>query len=266
MRHHNDLSLTVALPGLASHPKAKASGMRVPRFLTTVTGLALLAAGLVIQPNAANAQTLPPWMNTALAPTARANLLLAAMTLDQKLQQLTGSVPEIVPEFPQCKGARHVTGIAALQIPTLRITNGPVGVGQNDCIDANTAPIWVTLPDGTVIDLAPYTHPSSAKATALPSATAVAASFDPAVATAFGDVIGTEMNNLALHVFEAPGVNMARLPILGRNFEYFGEDPFLTGTMGVAEVKAVQAKGLIGMAKHYVGNEQETNRIIYKIR
>ena len=234
--------------------------MRVPKLLTTATGLALLAAGLVVQPNTANAQMLP-WMNTALAPEQRAALLVPAMTLDQKLQQLTGALPEIVPEFPQCKGARHVTGIAELKIPTLRITNGPVGVGQNDCIDANTPPNLVTLPDGTVIDLAPYTHPSSAKATALPSATTVAASFDPAVATAFGDVIGTEMNNLALHVFEAPGVNMARLPILGRNFEYFGEDPYLTGTMGVAEVKAVQAKGLIGMAKHYVGNEQETNRM-----
>ncbi len=236
---------------------AQASGLGFPKPL--LAGLAMLAVGSVAQPNAADAQTLP-WMNTALKPQARAALLVDAMTLDQKFQQLTGSVPEIVPEFPQCKGARHVTGIAELKIPTLRITNGPVGVGQNDCIDANTPPIWVTLPDGTVIDLAPYTHPSSAKATALPSAMAVAASFDPAVATLFGDVIGTEMNNLALHVFEAPGVNMARLPILGRNFEYFGEDPYLTGTMGVAEIKAVQAKGLIGMAKHYVGNEQETNR------
>ena len=51
------------------------------------------------------------------------------------------------------------------------------------------------------------------------------------MAAAFGDVIGTEMNNLALHVFEAPGVNLARLPILGRNFEYFGEDPYLSGAM-----------------------------------
>lgn len=234
--------------------------MRVPKLLATAIGLALLAAGLVAQPNAADAQPLL-WMNTALAPAVRADLLIAAMTLSQKMQQLTGSVPEIVPEFPQCKGARHVTGIADLQIPTLRITNGPVGVGQNDCIAANIPPVFVTLPDGTVVDIVPYSHSSSAKATALPSAMGVAASFDPAVAIAFGDLIGTEMNNLALHVFEAPGVNMARLPILGRNFEYFGEDPFLTGTMGVAEVKAVQAKGLIGMAKHYVGNEQETNRM-----
>jgi len=210
-------------------------------------GLAALAAG-VLTHSAAEAQPLP-WMNTALAPEERAALLVNAMTLAQKEQQLVGNQPEIVPELPQCKGARHVRGIAELAIPTLRITNGPVGIGQNDCVDPS------------VVGFAAFTDPSSAKATALPSAIALAASFDPAVAHEFGNVIGTEANNLALHVFEAPGVNMARIPVLGRNFEYFGEDPFLTGTMAVAETKAVQAKGVIAMAKHFAANEQETNRM-----
>ena len=184
----------------------------------------------------------------------RAKALIAAMTLDQKLQQLTGANPEILPDMPQCLGGRHVTGIAALNIPTFRITNGPVGLGQNDCIDPAAAK---TNPYGAY---AAYVDPSSAKATALPSAMAAAASFDPSVAGMYGEVIGTEMLNLALHEFEAPGMNMARLPILGRNFEYFGEDPLVAGTMSVAEISAIQKKGLIGMAKHYVGNEQETNR------
>ncbi|MFT4174220.1 MAG: glycoside hydrolase family 3 N-terminal domain-containing protein [Rhodocyclaceae bacterium] len=187
----------------------------------------------------------------------RAKLLLGAMTLEQKMQQLTGSMPEILPELPECYGGRHVGSIASLNIPTFRISNGPVGVGQNDCIAAS---IYDQVKAGTKGFTAAYTDPSSAQATALPSAMGVAASFDPAVASSFGDVIGTEMNNLALHVFEAPGVNMARIPVLGRNFEYFGEDPYLTGTMATAEVKAVQAKGLIGMPKHFVGNEQEANR------
>src|SRR4051794_36128808 len=184
--------------------------------------LAVLLAGVMLCSHSV-AQTLP-WMNTALTPEARAASLVSAMTLEQKEQQLVGNAPEIVPELPQCMGARHVRGIAALAIPTLRITNGPVGIGQNDCVDPS------------VTGFAAFSDPSSAKATALPSATAVAASFDPAVATLFGDVIGREANNLALHVFEAPGVNMARLPVLGRNFEYFGEDPFLAGTMAVAEI------------------------------
>ena len=189
----------------------------------------------------------------------RARLLLGAMALPQKLQQLTGSKPEILPELPQCYGARHVSGIAALSIPTFRISNGPVGVGQNDCvspsvIDKNASGIF-----GASMAAA-YTHHTSAKATALPSALGVAASFDPAVAHAFGDVIANEMNALALHVFEAPGINLARLPILGRNFEYFGEDPYLSGIMATAETQAVQAKGLIAMLKHFIANEQETNR------
>ncbi len=194
------------------------------------------------------------WTDTALAPEVRAELLLDAMTLDQKMQQLTGAVPEVLPELPNCLGARHVTGIAELGIPTLRITNGPVGVGQNDCVDP------AIFDDPATEWYAAYTDPSSAKATALPSGPTVAASFDVGVAEAFGTVIGTEMNNLALHVFEAPGLNMARLPVLGRNFEYFGEDPYLTGAMGVAEIKAVQELGIIAMAKHFVANEQETNR------
>ncbi|WP_298399871.1 glycoside hydrolase family 3 N-terminal domain-containing protein [Sphingobium sp.] len=187
----------------------------------------------------------------------RTQALIAAMTLDQKLQQLTGSEAEVLPELPDCFGGRHISGIADLAIPTFRVSNGPVGVGQNDCVAPAARATAVTAEDRLFL---PYVHSTSARATALPSGMAVAASFDPQVADAFGGLIATEMNNLALHVFEAPGLNLARLPILGRNFEYFGEDPYLTGVMGVAETKAVQSRGLIAMAKHFVANEQETNR------
>lgn len=200
-----------------------------------------------------------PWMNRRLDPRQRATLLVSALTPEQKFQQLTGAVPEPVLEWPECFGARHVTGIAELHIPTLRIANGPVGLGQNDCISMSHEPNVVMLGEDRV-DLAAYTDVTSAKATALPSAMAVAASFDPAVMEDFAAVIATEMKNLALHVFEAPGVNLARLPILGRNFEYFGEDPFLAGFMGVTQARAIQSHGIIAMVKHFVANEQETNR------
>lgn len=188
------------------------------------------------------------WMNTSLAPAQRATLLVAAMTLADKEEQLVGT-PGIVPELPNCLGSRHVNGLPKYQIPTLRITNGPVGVGQNDCVPLSVGSTFSAL-----------TNSGSAKATAVPSALATAASFDPAVATQFGNLIGTEGSNLALQVFEAPGMNQARLPVGGRNFEYMGEDPFLTGTMGSAEIQAVQSHGMIAMAKHFVANEQETNR------
>lgn len=222
----------------------------------------LIAASVLAPPAAfaGKAASAVPWMNTSLAPEKRADLLIAAMGFEQKAQQLTGALPEVVPELPQCKGARHVTGIPALRIPTLRVTNGPVGIGQNDCVALDTPPKMSHV-NGLYVDTAVYFDASSAKATAVPSAIGVAASFDPAVATAFGMLIGEEGSRLALHVFEAPGMNLARLPLAGRNFEYKGEDPFLAGVMSVAEIRAVQAKGMIAVAKHYVGNEQETNRM-----
>jgi beta-glucosidase len=178
----------------------------------------------------------------------RARELIAAMSEDQKLTQLTGArgTSTEIPELPDCVGARHVLSIPELGIQTLRITNGPVGVGQNDCVAQGAA--------------IPEVDPSSAKATALPSAIAMAASFDRNAAKMYGEVIATEMNHLALHVFEAPGVNMARIPNLGRNFEYFGEDPYLSGTMAAEEARVIQAAGLIAMPKHFVANEQETLR------
>jgi beta-glucosidase len=232
---------------------------------------ALLVSSTLAGPT--NAQTPLAWMTPTLVEQQRlarsdeareavarerARALVGAMTLPQKMQQLTGSVPSVLPELPNCYGARHVDGIAALAIPTFRITNGPVGVGQNDCV---SLAVRDTMTSDRRSMFRAYTDPSSAKATALPSAMAVAASFDPQVAADFGRVIAREMDDLALHVFEAPGMNLARLPILGRNFEYFGEDPYLAGTMAVAEIRAVQAGNIIAMAKHFVANEQETNRM-----
>ena len=203
-----------------------------------------------LAPSVASAQqTARPWQVKSLSPERRASLLLAAMTPAEKFRQLVGA-PGVVAEIPTCYGARHVPGIARLGIPTFRITNGPVGVGQNDCVPTNTP----NLPRAAMMSTA------SAKATALPSGMAVAASFDPGVAAQFGDVIGVETRNHALHVLEGPGLNLARAPQGGRNFEYFGEDPFLTGTMAVAEIRAMQRHGVIAMAKHFIANEQETNR------
>lgn len=192
----------------------------------------------------------PEWMDTSLPAEKRAELLLAAMTPEEKFQQLVGE-PGIVAELPHCAGGRHVPGLPRLGIPTLRITNGPVGVGQNDCVPAD-----VVAKNPGVLMMSPL----SAKATALPAAIALAATFDRDAATRFGDVMGRQSRNLALHVMEAPGVNLARMPHGGRNFEYFGEDPYLTGEMAVAQVRAVQSHGVIAMPKHYAVNEQETDR------
>ena len=248
--------------------------MTISRITLGTTAGALALALALGSP--AKAETTPAWKapdlvaEMAAAKTdaereavanRRARLLLSVMTLDQKLQQLTGARPEVLPDLPTCFGARHVSAITDLGIPTFRITNGPVGLGQNDCVSLEVAKEPATDLGFGPIQAGAYTHPSSAKATALPSAMTAAASFDPAVAGLYGEVIAKEMHNLGLHVFEAPGVNLARLPILGRNFEYFGEDPYLSGAMAVAETQSIQSHGLIAMPKHYAANEQETNRM-----
>lgn len=235
------LALTMALGGTAQADDATAHGWMTPEIV----------AEQAAAPDDATRESIA---------NRRARLLLAQMSVAQKFQQLTGAKPEVLPELPQCYGARHVSGIAELAIPTFRITNGPVGLGQNDCVSLEVADVKLQIPGFGAITAA-YTHPSSAKATALPSAIGAAASFDPAIAGMYGEVIAAEMHNLGLHVFEAPGVNLARLPILGRNFEYFGEDPYLSGVMAVAETRAIQSQGLIAMPKHFAANEQETNRM-----
>ena len=84
------------------------------RFGARLTaGLVACAAGMALHLQTALAAPLP-WMDTTLAPEQRAALLVGAMTLDQKEQQLVGNQPEIVPELPNCRGARHVRGIASL--------------------------------------------------------------------------------------------------------------------------------------------------------
>ena len=225
------------------------------RMFGPVAFAVLLAVGISANPQSVSSQALSdahPWMNTKEQPERRAALLLEVMTLEQKQEQLTGSPVGILPELPSCLGGRHIVGIPNLGIPTFRITNGPVGIGQNDCVSTAIKPANLM---GVFVDA------SSAKATALPSAIALAATFNPSVATEFGNVIGVEARHLALHEFEAPGVNLARLPVLGRNFEYFGEDPLLTGKMATAEAVAVENSGVIAMGKHFVANEQETNRM-----
>jgi beta-glucosidase len=173
------------------------------------------------------------------------------MTLEQKIAQLHGAMETIdiyalsaqsaqsgedMDELAaQIRVERHVRAIDELGIPRFRITNGPVGVGMGD---------------GT----------PSPPATSLPMTIGLAAGFDPELAHAYGDIIGSETATLGQHVLEGPGVCLHRTTLAGRNFEYFSEDPYLSGVMGVAVTKAIQAHDVIAMAKHFVVNDQEYER------
>ncbi len=190
------------------------------------------------------------WEDTTRTPGERARALVAAMTLDQKIAQLHGAMETIdiygmaqqvqadgggFDAFDEIRIERHVTGIDELGIPRFRITNGPVGIGMGD---------------GT----------PSPPATSLPMTIGLAAGFDPALARAYGTIIGDEAATLGQHVLEGPGVCLHRIPTAGRNFEYFSEDPYLSGVMAVEVATAIQEYGIIAMAKHYVLNDQEHER------
>ena len=98
-------------------------------------------------------------------------------------------------------------------------------------------------------------------ATAIPIGTAVAQSFDPALAEGFGDLVGREMERFGVHLWLAPALNIHRSIRCGRNFEYFSEDPLVSGVFAGAITRGVQRHPHAGTTiKHYAFNNQERNR------
>jgi beta-glucosidase len=184
----------------------------------------------------------PAWMNTASSAGERADALLAAMTLDQKLQQIYNfPVPNaaLQNQQPPCQFqpvGRHIEGIPQLHIPTFRFANGGTGVRGGDC-----------LPEPT--------------ATALPSAVAAAANFEADINFEWGEVLGSEIRSWAHQALWGPGVNMIRTPYGGRNHEYMSEDPYLAGVTATQQVLGVQSNGKThATIKHFAGNESEYQR------
>src|SRR5579884_916412 len=189
--------------------------------------LALAAGGMVLNLRSDPAPTNQPWMDRSLSPERRAELLVQQMTLDEKISQIH---MRDVHEHP-----REVADVPRLGIPIFKITNGPVGAGPGDSRRPQPA-------------------------TAMPAALAIAASWDPALATQFGEVVGQEVADRGENLLEGPGLNITRVARNGRNFEYFGEDPLLTGRLATAEVRAIQQQGVIAEIKHFAANNQEANR------
>lgn len=94
----------------------------------------------------------------------------------------------------------------------------------------------------------------------IPSPTAVAASWDPALVNELGRLLAAEARRKGIDVVLAPTVNLHRTPYGGRHFECYSEDPFLTGDIGSAMVRGLQSQGVAAVAKHFVGNDSETER------
>jgi beta-glucosidase len=178
-----------------------------------------------------------PWLDAGRGLDERARLLAAALTQDEKLALLHGRMALTGALAGGAVGSvGYVPGVARLGIPALQETDGAVGV---------TNPYGVRPGDTAV---------------ALPSGVAVAASFNPDVAYAVGAVLGREAAARGFNVVLGGGVNLARDPRGGRNFEYAGEDPLLAGLMVGAAVRGAQDQHVIATVKHFVANDQESQR------
>jgi beta-glucosidase len=181
-----------------------------------------------------------PPANTPVDVDARADALVRAMTQEEKLGLVSGTVGSALERIPGEKriGAGHINGVPRLGIPDLYETDASLGVAN-----ANEQR------KGDV-------------AVALPSALATAASFDPDIAYAGGAMIGEEARAKGFNVLLAGGANLTRDPWAGRDFEYLGEDPWLTGVMAGAHIAGVQSAGIVSTVKHFALNAQETGRTV----
>lgn len=134
-------------------------------------------------------------------------------------------------------------GVPRLGIPELWCTDGPMGVRPEVLWDE-----W---------EQAKWTNDSC---TAFPSLTALAATWNPEMAYLYGKSIGEEARFRNKSVLLGPGINIYRTPLNGRNFEYMGEDPYLSGRMAVQYVNGVQSNGVAVCVKHFALNNNEINR------
>lgn len=217
-------------------PFRNGKAMSVGKFAGVLLGvLATLA-----MPAWARAEAGRPWMDAKLMPDVRATLVEKEMTQAEKLQLVHGyfAVPVFGQKLPAgaLGSAGYVPGIERLGIPALQESDASLGVAN---------PVDVRPGDS---------------ATALPSGLALASTFDPRSAYAGGAMIGHEAWSKGLNVLLAGGANLARDPRNGRNFEYVGEDPLLTGTLSGATIRGIQDQHVLSTVKHFALNDQETGR------
>lgn len=180
-----------------------------------------VAMALACGATAQTANDALPFRDKALPVAQRVDDLIGRMTLEEKIDLLAG-----YNDF-------YLHPCERLGIPAFKMADGPLGVASWG--------LW-------------------GRATAFPSALSLAASWNTQLAYQTGKAYAHEWRARGLHFMLAPGVNIYRASKGARNFEYYGEDPYLTAHMVVPFIKAVQAGGVIATIKHFVGNDQEYDR------
>ena len=215
----------------------------------SVAGIGCVLIGCVVSgmgsmiPCAAQTSAQPaanqPWMNAALDPDTRADLMVKQMTLDEKIQLVHGigwgplRAGSPVPAADN-GGAGFVPGIPRLGLPDINLADSAVGIRM--------------------------AARDSRYATLLPSVLGMASSWDPKMGFLFGAVIGRELRQQGYNMSIGGGMDLIREPRNGRNFEYASEDPVLSGTMVGELAMGVQSNEVMGDIKHYALNDQETGR------
>ena len=160
-----------------------------------------------------------------------ASSLLAELTLEEKASLCLGS------DF------WHTAPVERLGIPAIMVSDGPHGL-RTQPDEADHVGISGSVP-----------------ATCFPTACALASSWDPELVRRIGAALGREARAQGVAVVLGPGINIKRSPLCGRNFEYFSEDPLVSGVLGAAMIDGVQSQGVGTSLKHYAANNQETDRL-----
>lgn len=167
------------------------------------------------------AQQKYPFQDKNLSSEERTEDLVQRMTIEEKIDLLAGY------------NNFYLHPCDRLGVPAFKLADGPLGVSS-----------WGLF----------------GKATAFPASLALAASWDKELAREVGDIYAQEWRARGIHFLLAPGVNIYRASKGARNFEYYGEDPYLSSAMVVPFVQGVQDGGVIATVKHYVANDQEFDR------
>ena len=194
-------------------------------FVATFAALTSSAAQKPVPSN-------PPYRNPKLSPGERSADLVERMTLEEKATLLSGS------------GWMESAPIPRLGIPAIKMTDGPMGVRSWRGSSAITS----------------GANAVKIEATSFPAGVDMAATWDPALVEREGQAIAQEVKALGRDMILGPTVNINRQPLWGRNFEGYGEDPYLAGRLAVAYVRGVQGEGVIPSVKHFDANNEEYER------